>query len=241
MIILYQFPISHFCEKARWALDYKGLEYKVKNLMPGAHIKAIKKLADKSTVPVIEHDGRIVQGSAEIINYLDELSSERPLTPVEPGARSAALEWEKYLDREIGVSIRCYCYHYLLTRPDQVIPMLAHHGPWYGKWLLRLGFGKLSKIMRKHMRINDETAADSLRRIQAALARINERVGNDGYLVGDYFTRADLTAASLLTPFLQPESFDIPWPQDPPPALAQTVKELEPQLEWARRIYARYR
>jgi Glutathione S-transferase, N-terminal domain len=27
MIQLYQFPFSHFCEKARWALDYKSIAY----------------------------------------------------------------------------------------------------------------------------------------------------------------------------------------------------------------------
>ena len=27
MITLYQFQFSHFCEKARWALDYKGVPY----------------------------------------------------------------------------------------------------------------------------------------------------------------------------------------------------------------------
>ena len=37
MRILYQFPLSHFCEKARWMLDYKELEYVAQNLMPGAH------------------------------------------------------------------------------------------------------------------------------------------------------------------------------------------------------------
>ena len=34
---LYQFPISHYCEKVRWAMDYKKLEYKAKNLLPGLH------------------------------------------------------------------------------------------------------------------------------------------------------------------------------------------------------------
>lgn len=31
-ITLYQFPIPHDCEKVRWALDLKGLDYKTCNL-----------------------------------------------------------------------------------------------------------------------------------------------------------------------------------------------------------------
>jgi hypothetical protein len=35
--ILHQFPISHYCEKTRWNLDAKQLEYRVKNQLPGPH------------------------------------------------------------------------------------------------------------------------------------------------------------------------------------------------------------
>ena len=41
---LYQFAISHYCEKIRWALDYKGLNYETVNLLPGQHVKTIRKL-----------------------------------------------------------------------------------------------------------------------------------------------------------------------------------------------------
>ena len=43
MIELYQFPISHFCEKIRWTLDYKGLSHKTRNLLPGLHVLKTKK------------------------------------------------------------------------------------------------------------------------------------------------------------------------------------------------------
>ena len=40
---LYIFAISHFCEKARWALDYLGIEYQLVHLAPGLHMSAAKK------------------------------------------------------------------------------------------------------------------------------------------------------------------------------------------------------
>ena len=73
MITLYQFPISHYCEKARWALDYKHVDHKVKNLLPGIHVKTTKKLAPRSSVPVLVHDNKAIQGSNHIISYLDEV------------------------------------------------------------------------------------------------------------------------------------------------------------------------
>jgi len=57
MLTLYQFPISHYCEKARWALDYKKLDYRKVNLLPGPHMKKTKKLSGKTQVPVLEENG----------------------------------------------------------------------------------------------------------------------------------------------------------------------------------------
>jgi len=53
MIKLYQFCCSHFCEKARWALEYKRLAYRPVNLVPGLHLRPVRKLAPKSCVPLL--------------------------------------------------------------------------------------------------------------------------------------------------------------------------------------------
>ena len=102
---LYQFPISHYCEKARWALDYKGASYSKKNLLPGLHMKTTRKLARHSSVPILDHGGTIVQGSSEIISYLDKTLPERLLTPVNPAEAQLVREWERYLDEEVGVLV----------------------------------------------------------------------------------------------------------------------------------------
>ena len=35
MLCLYTFQVSHFSEKARWALDWKGVKYHERRLLPG--------------------------------------------------------------------------------------------------------------------------------------------------------------------------------------------------------------
>ena len=65
-VILYQFPISHFCEKVRFALDHKGIDHQIKNLVPGLHTRTTLKKASQSSVPLLEHDGRSIQGSEQI-------------------------------------------------------------------------------------------------------------------------------------------------------------------------------
>jgi len=60
MNTLYQFGVSHYCEKARWAMDYKGLPYRPRNLLPGPHIKQMRKIAPDIIVPVLESGNTVI-------------------------------------------------------------------------------------------------------------------------------------------------------------------------------------
>lgn len=172
-IKLYQFAISHYCEKARWALDHKGLSYEAISLLPGQHINTIRKLTGAdSSVPVLDHDGHRVQGSKAIIDYLDDTFPENPLTPTDPQAREAALSWEQRLDDEAGPSVRCYSYHHFLQRPKVVVPMLAAGTPFYNRILLRLAFSRVDEVMRKWMKINEKTAAQSRETMERYLTEL---------------------------------------------------------------------
>ena len=102
MTRLYTFTISHFAEKARWSLDYKGIHYQEKRLVPGSHVLIIKRIAPSTFVPVLQDAKRIIQGSSAIIDYVDEHSPEPPLTPADPSERQRTLELERWLDCELG-------------------------------------------------------------------------------------------------------------------------------------------
>jgi glutathione S-transferase len=43
MFELYDFTFSHYSEKARWALDYKGIPYTPRHLLPGFHLRITRK------------------------------------------------------------------------------------------------------------------------------------------------------------------------------------------------------
>ena len=105
---LYTFGISHFAEKARWALDYKGIDYEEARLVPGAYLPVVKRIAPRTMVPVLRDGEHVVQGSSAIIDYLDAHIPERPLTPLDASERERARELETWLDRELGS--RCVAY-----------------------------------------------------------------------------------------------------------------------------------
>jgi len=241
MLTLYQFPISHYCEKARWALDYKGLEFTRKTLLPGPHVKTAKRLAGASQVPILVDDGKAIQGSAAILDHLEARVPARPLTPADPGLEREARDWEAWLDAEVGVHVRRWMYSVLLDHPDLLIPMFTHEGPWYGPLLYRLIFPRLRKRIIVLLHLNARTARESGERVEAAVERLADRYAGRSYLVGEAFSRADLAAAALLAPLWMPPRYGVPWPATLPPPLQAPVTALRERSGFVARLYQDHR
>jgi glutathione S-transferase len=241
MITLYQFPISHYCEKIRWALDYKNISYKIKNLLPGLHLSKARKLAPDTSVPILVDDNRVIQGSDSIITYLDETYAGQSLTPATGQLKKEALEWEQYVDREVGIHVRRCCYHILLEHPDIMTPFFTHQGPWYGKIYIHYAYPRLIKTMRKFMNINEESEQRSRETLGTAIDRLHNHLQENNFLVGDQFSRADLSAASLLAPLCMPEKYGLNWPDQLPPEFEMLVNGFQSKINWVNEIYDKYR
>lgn len=240
-IKLYQFPISHYCEKIRWALDYKGLHYETINLLPGLHIKTTKKIAKYSSVPVLTDGDITLQNSSKIVTYLDETYPDKSLTPTDEIIRLEALEWEKFVDAEIGVHVRVCCYHILLKHPETVVPFFAHKGPWYGSLLMKLGFSKLKVKMRQMMNINATSFAESKAILNKGVDKIHQHLQSNNFLTGSAFSRADLAAASLLAPLVMPDGYGLNWPKKIPADLQALMDEFKDRMAWVETLYKKFR
>jgi glutathione S-transferase len=68
---LYTLAPSHYCERARWALDRAGIGYEEVRLAPGPHVPRVRKLGVPGTsLPVLERpDEKPLQGSARILDW----------------------------------------------------------------------------------------------------------------------------------------------------------------------------
>lgn len=234
-------PISHYCEKIRWAMDYKKLEYKPVNLLPGLHISTAKKLTPKTSLPIVVHGNNIIYESGEIITYLDNAFPENPLTPRDPLLKEEVLAWERFADEEIGPHVRRVIYHTLLDYPDIVIPFYTVNGPWYGPLLIRLIFPKLREKMRLYMKINDKTTRESMEILSRAVDKAHAHIRDRKFFVGDAFSRADLAVASLLAPLCSPEGYGLEWPPSYPEPLASVIAGYAPKISWVNALYKNYR
>lgn len=240
MLTLYQFPISHYCEKTRWALDYKHLDYRVKNLLPGLHIGTAKKLTGASSLPILVHDQQVVQNSGAIISYLDAAFPRFPLLP-DAALQQEVLLWEAFADEHIGIPVRHIFYHVLLDHPSVLIPFYTRNGPWYGSLFFKVAFPKIRQAMRNSMNINAKTSAIAQRQLEQAINKINDHLQGRQFLVGDCFTRADLTTAALLAPLCKRTEYGITWPQRFPEPLENIIEQYSAKLAWVKQIYGGYR
>src|SRR3954454_3095576 len=90
--VLWHLKVSHYNEKARWALDYKCLPHVRRAAVPGRHARIARSLGAGSTFPVLELDGEILGDSTRIVEALERRYPEPPLYPDDPGERRRALE-----------------------------------------------------------------------------------------------------------------------------------------------------
>ena len=239
---LITFGISHFCEKARWALDWHGIDYQEIGWPVGLHeILARREGAKATTVPILLSGDEVLQESGAIIDWADQRAQDhgRQLSP--PGARKI----EQRADDIIGVHVRRLYFAEMLPR----FPHLAKHGLFHNTSPSHRLVGNMMwpvawrVIMRKYD-ITPEAASESRAKLDTELDWLDSQLADDRpYLVGDRFSRADLAVSSLLAPFACPE--EIPAFRDSTFAdalIADSERwQRRPVMRWVKEQYEAHR
>jgi glutathione S-transferase len=244
---LYVFAISHYCEKARWALDSLGIEYELKHLAPGAHLQAAKQLgAPGSSLPFLTLEGRVVQGSGAIIDWADAEVSDSP-TRLNPDSqfKEECQALEQRLDEIAGVHVRRYYYsEALVDHPDTVRPIFARDLPVAEQASLEENWDLVRELMMGAMDLGPEQGKESRQFVADELDWFDGLLA-DGrrYMLGDRFSRADITAASLFAPLALPEEHPTYGMLEVPPVARVDLATWDKRatVEWVREIYRNHR
>jgi glutathione S-transferase len=228
--VLVTIPISHYCEKARWALDRAGVDYEEDAHLQFIHRFAARRAGGGTTVPVLVCDIGVLSDSADILDYADSRApADRRLYPDDPAATAEIRELERDFNDRLGPDGRRWMYHLLRRRRDLVSRYGAYGVPTFEKVMLPVVYPAVYAWIDRHLEITPESADASINDVRVVFDAVAERLA-DGrpYLCGDVFTAADLTFSALSAAVVMPPGYGVVLPpiDELPPAAAVVVREL---------------
>ncbi|HSG89795.1 MAG TPA: glutathione S-transferase family protein [Pseudomonadales bacterium] len=242
-LTLYEFRFSHYNEKARWALDYKGIGHRRVALLPGPHMRFLKRHTGQTQTPALRDGERWICGSAAIVEWAEAQQPSRPLFPMDAGERAAALEWIRWLDKTVGWWVRVLGLGAMLQDAAYVTRVFAGDRSPLVQLLYRSAFPLARGMIARGNGLNAQASERAEQEVAQALERIGARLDAHPWLAGDHFTAADLTAASLLAPLCDPEWPTMHRPEPRPPQLQALLARYarEPVCDWVRETYRTHR
>ncbi|MBW4525405.1 MAG: glutathione S-transferase family protein [Phormidium tanganyikae FI6-MK23] len=231
---LITFRISHYCEKARWALDRLGSSYVEECHLPPLHRFTTTPLGG-SSVPVLVTEAGVFKDSAEILNYADELTSvDSKLYPPASELRQEVEQLEAKFNHRLGIVTRQWGYFYGLQDRELMQRLWCESVPKWDRVLFPVVFPVTKYLAHRSYHISAESANTAYRQTQQIFKTVSDRLA-DGrkYLVGERFSAADLTFACLAAPMLLPAEYGGVFP-----TLNQLPNEMTEQIQFLRETVA---
>jgi glutathione S-transferase len=228
--VLLTIPISHYCEKARWALERVGVAYRERAHVQAIHRAATLRAGGGLTVPVFLCAEGVLSDSTDILAWTDARARPgRELYPADPDRAAEVRKLEAEFNANLGPHSRRWIYQQLRERRDLAISYGCAGVPAWERATLRLAYPLLLAIVTHVLDVTAATAATAESEVRATFDAVGKRLA-DGrpYLCGERFTAADLTFSALAAPMLMPANYGVPLPQpaELPCHAAEVVREL---------------
>jgi glutathione S-transferase len=245
--ILVTIPISHFCEKARWALDRAGVPYTEKRHIQLIHVIAAKRAGGGRTAPVLRTADGVYDQSAAILRYADEqLPEDRRLYPGDAAQRAEVEEHERRFDTVLGPEGRRWLYHEVFKDAKRFSPWNLTGVPGWERRMFPFVLAPAKVVINRYLDITAATAAAAIVRVDEEFDAVAELLADGrAHLAGDRFSAADLAFAALAAPCVVPSVYGTPLPQpkDMPAAMAAQVEgwRAHPAGQYALRMFDEHR
>jgi glutathione S-transferase len=207
-------PFSHYNEKARWALDRFGVQYRERKYMPMLHVPAVAvatrfgkhggsdKVSTRFSTPVlITTDGERLCDSHDIVRWVDDTHAT-PETTLFPTPHAEAIERE--LGEGLGPHARRVAYGLGMGKASAFSDLARNNVGWV-QWRTTQIFGPfMVGMIARGLRIDPPRVEKSIDAVRKVFDDIGRRLEGRRYLDGDRFSVADLAFACLSAAVLVP-------------------------------------
>ena len=237
--VLWQYSFSNYNEKARWALDFKGIPHRRRSLLPGGP-RAMRFSRGDGTLPVLDLEGTRIVDSTRIIAALEDRKPEPALYPADASERARALALEDFFDEHAGHDMRRVGFWEQQDETAYGLAFLTVDQPRAARLMMRPLIPLGWRYVSKRYEFTQEAVERSCEVLVGALDRIESERNGRPHLVGDAFSVADLTAAALLYPMVWPPEYQYELPEAPPSEFLESVRG-HSALDWIAETWRRDR
>ncbi len=240
---LFQFRVSHYNEKVRWALDYKGWPHVRHTMVPGFHILGARLRSGQSQLPVLVIGDETLSNSSHILAEIERRQPAPPLYPSHASDLERAREIERFFDDEVAPDLRRLFWSTYLDHSADCTRMATDGSSPLARGLFRALLPVMRPLFRSNMGVRKEQIERARSRLGSYFDRLESEIGPSGYLVGDRFGIADLAAAAVMTAIIRPPQFSYPLPEPWPAALVELRDNVADRrgFSWVLDMYARHR
>jgi glutathione S-transferase len=240
-------PISHYCEKARWALDRAGLPYREERHVQGIHRVAARRAGGGSTVPVLVTGKGAIGESEQILRWVDERTDgEQRLFPPDAQGSEDVLSLCRRFDGELGPRGRRLMYVHMLAQRKLALTFNNEGVPRWEDRTVRWGWSVIARFLQRELGITPGIAAEDEAVVFAEFDHVAGLLA-DGrpYLCGERFGAVDMTFAAMSASVIVPPQYGTPLPQPElmAPSTAALVRRARehPAGRFALELFARHR
>lgn len=200
-IVLHQWEMSPFCNKARRCLNFKRLPFRVVDYN-GLLARKAAKLSAAGQLPVLDYDGERIQDSASIAGFLDAKHPARPLYPQDPAALASARLWEDWA----GKSLYFYGIYFRMLDPvsiERALDLICKGRPRWERSVLKFVFRRRYPAKLAWQGTARQPRPEVERQYFALLGDVDTLLATRQWLAGDAPSIADLAVVAQVSELLR--------------------------------------